>query len=259
MNQSQGALLHFTFKQSLPIVWLVGGSGKLGLAISEVLQPSYNIVNISRRQGKCDAENYFNFALDLANESLVSARVQTLKEFYFPRAIVFCQRYRLDPNTSEIDRAAAMNTEIFSPQRMIEETCGVSSRGILSVVMISSINGYLIDSGLPFWYHWLKSSQIQLMKYYSQQKQFFRFNINCVTPGTFLKFSLDVYPAQHRLFLDALQETNSQKSVCTARDIAYIVEYLISDKATCINGQIITPGGGLTNKMQEELIKNYDQ
>ena len=258
MMKPQEVLLLFS-KQDLPIVWLVGGSGKLGLAIAEVLQSSYNIVNISRRQGKSDTENYLNYALDLADLSFLSSRLKPLKEHYFPRAIVFCQRYRLPLHTTEFDPSAAMNTEIFSSQCIIEETCGIVSRGPLSFVMISSVNGYLIDSGLPFWYHWLKSSQIQLMKYYSQQKKISPFNINCIAPGTFLKFSLDVYPSQYRLFIDALQRKNLQKSVCTVRDIAYIVEYLISDKASCVNGQIITPDGGLTNKMQEELIKNYDQ
>lgn len=248
----------FSFNDTKPVVWLVGGSGKLGQTIAEVLQSSFNVVNLSRSKGKDNAESYLNYSLDLSNLSEVFSSVQKLKNCCFPRAIVFCQRYRPTQGSFEADLTTAMNTEIFSTEQMIKETCGFSARGNLSIIVISSINSYLIDSGIPFWYHWLKSSQIQLMKYYSLQKQQMPFNINCIAPGTFLKFSFDDYSPERKKFLGLLEKSTPKNSVCTVLDIANIVEYLISDNAKCISGQIITPDGGLTFKMQEELIRNYD-
>lgn len=243
----------------LPIVWLVGGSGKLGLAISEILQFSHNIVCLSRSQKKKNNDNYLHYPLDLANRSSLEKSLAHLNEHYFPRAIVFCQRYRPPKNNSEFDMSEAFDIEIFAPQKIIEQTSQRTSRGPLSVVIISSVNGYLINNRLPFWYHLLKVSQIHLMKYYSMSKQTAQFNINCIAAGTFLKGNPEIYPAEHRSFLDALQMANASRKICTTQDLASIVEFLISDKADCMNGQTITSDGGLTNKLQEELIQNYDQ
>lgn len=242
----------------MPIVWIFGGSGKLGSAVSEILHPTHNVVSISRSGKAEDSETRYHYALDLSNDALVKDAVPHLKELYFPRAIVFCQRYRPAQNANEIDMTAALNTEILSPQKIIEETCKATSRGPLSIVLVSSVNGNFINSNMPFWYHWLKSSQIQLMKYYSSCKQPTSFNMNCIAAGTFLKAPFETYPVSYRILLDALQNTNGSRKICTIQEIGRIIEFLISDQAMCINGQTITLDGGLTNRLQEELIQNYD-
>lgn len=258
LRATSGDSLPYTFKRSLPIIWVVGGSGELGLTVSATLQSSQNIVCISRSSKKSNEENYLHFPLDLADEAAVQASLEHLKKYYFPRGIVFCQRYRISQEFLEFDMKAALNTDLLSPLRMVEETCSTSERERLSIVLISSVAGYLIHSSVPFWYHWLKSSQIQLVKYYSQIKRSVPFNINCIAPGTFLKTSYENYPEHYRIFLDTLQGKCAPKRVCTIQDIAHTIEYLISDKATCINGQTITLDGGLSNRMQEDLIQ-YDE
>jgi NAD(P)-dependent dehydrogenase (short-subunit alcohol dehydrogenase family) len=250
--------LSFAFKQSLPVVWLVGGSGKLGRAISELLQHSYNVLCISRSHRAEGEDNPHHYKLDLSNEAEVQRSIEDLKTRAFPRGIVFCQRYRPDPKGSEIDVMSALHTEILSPQKIIEETCKSASRGPLSIVLVSSVAGYLINTDIPFWYHWIKSSQIHLTKYYSLCKRLDPFNINCIAAGTFLKAPFETYPASYRTLLDAIQTMNASRKMCTVQDIANIVEFLISDRAMCVNGQIITPDGGLTNRLQEGLIQNDD-
>ena len=243
------------FKCPSNIVWLVGGSGKLGLTIAEILQPSYNVLNLSRGKGKEDAENYRNYSIDLSDSGSLAQHLDQLKKIYLPRAIVFCQRYRPAEQESGFDAVAAMNTEILSSQRIIETISAVPGRGPLSIVILSSVNGFLIDHAMPFWYHWVKASQIQLVKYYSVYPHNFPFNINCIAPGTFLKDSIENYPEKYRAFFKVLREKNSHAPVCTKQDIAHIVQYLISDRAACLNGQIITPDGGFTNKLQEAMVK----
>ncbi len=230
-------------KKFKPILWLVGGSGKLGQAIAKALQGEYAIVNISRNKCDFDATHY---SVNLADLSAVEELLSILKEV--PRAIVFCQRYR---PIADFVSAEAFNTEIFSTQKIIENLMTIGER--LSIVIVSSVNGLLINTKLPLWYHLLKTSQIQLVKYYSLCPV----NINCIAAGTFLKDDVKNYPIPHQEFLNALQETHPFRKICTVQDIAQIVEFLISERAQCINGQTITPDGGLINKLQEELVQSH--
>ncbi|MBI3508840.1 MAG: SDR family oxidoreductase [Chlamydiia bacterium] len=235
----------------LPIVWLVGGSGKLGQTIAGLLEPNYQVISLSRTACKANTHHFIHYPVDLS-QPLVA--LPDLLTHHLPRAIVFCQRYR---PASQFDMSIACNTEILSTQQILEESCAKATSP-LSVVIISSVNAFLINPHLSFWYHWLKASQIQLMKYYSVRKSASTFHINCIAPGSFLKDTIENYPPSHRSFFELLQEW-SAKNVCTVQNIAHLVEYLISDKAACINGQTITLDGGLTNRLQEELIHTYDQ
>lgn len=230
-------------KKIKSVLWLVGGSGKLGQAIAESLQDKYSIVNMSRKKCGFEAAHY---SVDLADLPAVDELLATLKEV--PRAIVFCQRYR---PIADFVSAEAFNTEIFSTQKIIENL--MTKGEPLSIVVVSSVNGLLINTKLPFWYHLLKTSQIQLVKYYS----LFPININCIAAGTFLKDDVKNYPIPHQEFFNALQETNPSRKICTVQDIAQIIEFLISERAQCINGQTITPDGGLINKLQEELVQSH--
>ena len=93
-----------------------------------------------------------------------------------------------------------------------------------------------------------------LVKYYSVKNGDLDLNINCIVAGSFLKDDLSVYPDDIKKHLNVLSKSSPMKKNTTVHDIAAAVEFLISDQATMINGQIISIDGGMTNILQETLI-----
>lgn len=242
------------FKQQLPIVWLVGGSGKLGLSIAKELELKYNLVNLSRQQVKDDFEYFLNVKLNLADIPHVQVEVDRLLELHSPRAVVFCQRYRPLSESDDIDTLSAVNTEIISTQCIIESIISKKVKQKCSVVIISSLNGKFVNKELPFWYHWLKSSQMSIVKYYAVNNGDLALNINCISAGSFVKYSIKTYPVERRNWMEKLSQLSPMKRNTRVQDISDLVKILISDQTKMINGQIIAIDGGITNIYQETLI-----
>lgn len=247
-------VVQLKFDRQLPSAWLIGGSSKLGLSIADRLENKYNIVNLSRRSAKADSDRYFNVAVDLADIPQVRSTIKALLHVDNPRALVFCQRYRPSPGCDDVDVLSGINTEIISTQNIIEELIGNRADGKCSIVVISSVNGVFVNKQLPFWYHWLKSSQIHLVRFYSIQNSELKINVNCVIAGSFLKDNIASYPEHHKIWLENLSRVCPIKRNTSVQDIAAVVEFLISDQAAMVNGQIITVDGGITNILQETLI-----
>jgi 3-oxoacyl-[acyl-carrier protein] reductase len=242
------------FERKVPSVWLVGGSGKLGISIAERLLSHFNVVNLSRRATKPNSERFFNLSVDLSDVSFVQALIKELLNEDSPRAVVFCQRYRPSVGSENVDVMLGMNTEIVSSQLIIQELINTGRKHKCSVVVISSVNGAFVSKQLPFWYHWLKSSQIALVKYYSVKHGDLELNVNCLAAGSFLKDDFSVYPDHLQSQLSELGRSSPMKKNTSVHDIAAAVEFLISDQAIMINGQVISIDGGMTNILQETLI-----
>jgi NAD(P)-dependent dehydrogenase (short-subunit alcohol dehydrogenase family) len=246
------------FKRALPVVWVVGGSGDLGRAVARQLEPAYNIVNLSRRSAGSNSGSLQNVRVDLSAAGRVRAAVGALLREDVPRGVVFCQRYRPSSKARDAGILAAISTEVLSSQAIIEQILAsrktaARRRAPVSVVVVSSVNANLISEGLPFWYHWLKASQLQLTRYYSAVSGG-RLNVNCIAAGTFLKQPLSSYPKSRQAFLKRLARRTAAQRVAGVQDIARLVQWLISDDAAVLNGQILTLDGGLSNILQETLL-----
>jgi hypothetical protein len=89
--------------QEFPVVWLIGGSSKLGLAIADHLEGEYRIVSFSRRTARAESESFHNIHLNLANIPRSVGFDSKVFNTHKPRAIVFSQWYRPDSCSAEID------------------------------------------------------------------------------------------------------------------------------------------------------------
>jgi NAD(P)-dependent dehydrogenase (short-subunit alcohol dehydrogenase family) len=248
------------FKRALPVVWVVGGSGDLGRAVALQLEPAYNVVNLSRRSAGSNSGRLHNVRVDLSVAVRVRAAVSALLREDVPRGVVFCQRYRPSPKARDAGILAAVTTEVLASQAIIEQILAsrktaARRRAPVSVVVVSSANANLMSEDLPFWYHLLKASQLQLTRYYSAlSRGHGRLHINCIAAGTFLKQPLSSYPTSRQAFLKRLARRTAAQRVAGVQDIARLVQWLISDDAAVLNGQILTVDGGLSNILQETLI-----
>jgi 3-oxoacyl-[acyl-carrier protein] reductase len=238
----------------LPSIWLFGGSSKLGMAITNKLKNKYTVINLNRNIDEVNSNETRHLSIDLTDISKVKLTFTELIAENSPRGIIFCQRYRPLTNSNEFDVISGFNTEIISSQIIIEKLLSRKENENCSIIFISSVNGNLINKNLPFWYHWIKASQQILVKYYAVKSGPFKMNINCICAGSFLKDDIAEYPKYLMKNLQSLIKHNPMKDIANIRDIAALAEFLISDEATMINGQIITIDGGMTNILQESLI-----
>lgn len=226
--------------------WILGGKSALGSAVCQALQEQgLDPFAISR---SVEAVGQ----LDLSNLAAVRAwTMARLASHGVPAAIVACQRYRPE---GEADQAVAANLELFSVQVMLDALCAHEGPACCQVVMVSSANAQWINPDIPFWYHWLKASQLQLMRYYAVCRKGGLDRINVVAPGTFVKGALGSYPANLQAHFDNLRAHLPTGRVLEVSDLAASIAFLISPAATAIHGQAIGLDGGVTHLFQETLI-----
>ena len=240
--------------QTIPKVWIVGGSSKLGQNIGERLALKYDVTYLSRQKGSSTSINNNRISIDLSDISKAELIIKDSLAEGGPDAVVLCQRYRLPDGVENWEVLQAFNTEIASSQLIIEEIINHANPVPCSIVVVSSINARYVNGSLPLWYHLLKSSQQMLVKYYSIKNGVAHININGIACGSFLKDDVDFYPELLKSHFSNLSRISPMKRNTSIEDISTTVEFLISSAAKMINGQIITIDGGMSNILQETLI-----
>jgi NAD(P)-dependent dehydrogenase (short-subunit alcohol dehydrogenase family) len=226
--------------------WILGGQSALGHAVGKALQ-AQGLASLALSRS-ADAPGQ----LDLSNLAAVRAwTAARLASHGVPAAIVACQRYR---PKGEADQATAANLELFSVQAMLDAVCAQVGPARCQVVVVSSANAQWINPAIPFWYHWLKASQLQLMRYYAACRRGALDRINAVAPGSFVKGALASYPANLQTHFDNLRAQLPSGRVLDVDDLAASIAFLISPAATAIHGQAIGLDGGVTHIFQETLL-----
>jgi NAD(P)-dependent dehydrogenase (short-subunit alcohol dehydrogenase family) len=226
--------------------WILGGQSALGRAVGTALQAQGLAPLALSRRAEVSGQ------LDLSNLAAVRAWIEArLASHGVPGAIIACQRYRPE---GEADHAAAVNLELFSVQAMLDAVCAQEGPARCQVVVVSSANAHWINPAIPFWYHWLKASQLQLMRYYAACRTGALDRINAVVPGSFVKGALTSYPSNLQAHFDNLRAQLPSGRVLEVGDLAASIAFLISPAATAIHGQAIGLDGGVTHLFQETLI-----
>jgi NAD(P)-dependent dehydrogenase (short-subunit alcohol dehydrogenase family) len=226
--------------------WILGGQSALGHAVCVALQAQLLEPLVVSRRAAAPGQ------LDLADVDAVRTwTAARIASHGVPAAIVTCQRYRPE---GEPDQAAAANLELFSVQAMLDAVCAEDGPARCQVVLVSSANAQLINPAIPFWYHWLKASQLQLMRYYAACRKGALDRVNAVSPGSFVKVALASYPANLQAHFDKLREQLPSGRVLDVGDLAASIAFLLSPAAAAIHGQAIGLDGGVTHIFQETLI-----
>lgn len=226
--------------------WVLGGQSALGLAVCAAVEAKCMLPIAISRSSAAPGQ------LDLTNLDAVCAwTLARIASHGVPAAIVACQRYRPDgpPN-----HAAASNLEVFAVQAMLEAMCAQDGPARCQVVLVSSANAQWINPAIPFWYHWLKASQLQLMRYYAACRKGALDRVNAVTPGSFFKGEPAGYPAKLQAHFDNLGTRIPSGRVPDVGDLAASIAFLLSPAAAAIHGQAIGLDGGVTHLFQETLI-----
>ena len=167
--------------------------------------------------------------------------------------LIFCQRQRNKTNNwaGEIEIGLTVTREII--ERLVEENAYSQEA---SIVVISSLAGQLVvDDEQPVEYHVAKAGLNQLVRYYAVGLGSKGIRVNSVSPGRVLKEeSQDFYfnnPEIHGLYKSIVPLGR----MVTSEEIANVVTFLSSPKASFVTGQNIAVDGGLSLQLQEKLAR----
>jgi NAD(P)-dependent dehydrogenase (short-subunit alcohol dehydrogenase family) len=168
-------------------------------------------------------------------------------------SVAFVHRYRNNaPNPLK-----QYEVEVYTPFRIIEELAGRSRSEQCAVVLTTSPAARNIVGDQDFQYHASKAALSQLVRFGSVRFASQNLRINGVSPGSFIfkQRAADFYAKNP----DVVTRANRLVPLArmgTVTEIASVASFLLSDKSSYINGQILEVDGGLSNFDQASLSKS---
>ena len=154
-------------------------------------------------------------------------------------AMLLCQRYR-----GSDEWAGELATSLTRSKQLCDWAADYMTEGGAIVVM-ASVAGVSVEEEQPVSYHAAKAALIEMVKYYAVTLGQKQIRVNAIIPGLTIKPEARQFYDSH-LELEALyRDITPLGRMGTVEDIAYLVDFLISDRSSYLTGQTITLDGGI--------------
>ena len=226
---------------------LVTGAGRgIGKEIAKQLgKDGYFVIANSKNTEIEHTETQMGYQADVSDATQVSAMVTDIIQKYGKIDVLVnnagIAQQKLFTDISEADWDTMMDTNLKSMflvtkavlPHMIREKNG-------AIVNISSIWG-MVGASCEVHYSAAKAGVIGLTKALAKEVAPSNIRVNCVAPGIIKTDMLNEFTQED---LKELAEETPLGSLGTPCDIAEAVSFLLSEKATFITGQILSPNGG---------------
>lgn len=237
---------------------LIGGTRGIGRALAKVLSDEGYAVSVIGRHAPTEPDQHLpnvrHWIVDLLDRKrLDAALVETLGENGKMNNLIFLQRYRGEGDAwvGEFETSVTATKEII--EHLVDEFDDSKDR---SIVLVSSIIAGFVVHNQPLSYHVAKAAFNQMIRYYAVFLGAKGIRVNGVSPATILKDeSKDVYVNDEELY-DLYKKIIPLRRVGTAAEVAQVISFLCSSKASFVTGQNIVVDGGLTLQFQESLVRS---
>ena len=170
--------------------------------------------------------------------------------------LIFFQRFRgkADDWTGELETSLTATKHIID--YLIKEFDETTEK---SIVIISSIASFLVAVEQPLSYHVAKAGLNQMVRYYAFALGPKGIRVNGVMPGPVLKPVLKEesreFHTRNKQLHDLYEKIIPLGRMGTSEEIANVVSFLCSSKASFITGQNIIVDGGLSLQSQDGLAR----
>lgn len=221
-------------------ILIVGGSRGIGNQILKTQSNLHHCINISRNEPEGISSSFEHYSLDVTTDNIPNfEKIDVL--IYCPGTI------KLKPISSlkEDDFINDFNINILGAIRCIKANLKAlkkSKQG--SILLFSSVAAI---KGMPFHSSIATAKAgIEGLSRSLAAELAPKIRVNCIAPGI-----TQTPLASHILRNEALIEKTAQmhplKKICQADDIANMANFLISDAASAITGQIFSVDNGMSN------------
>jgi len=223
---------------------VIGGTKGIGSTIASVLQDRGDqIYTLSRRRN----ENKNHISVDLGSKKDLKKIAGKLENIFIDN-LIFCHRYRGN------DRKMEYEITINSVCEIIEILEGKFTKSA-SIILINSNASKFIYDEQPVEYHAARSALNGLTKYFAVRLGDQGIRCNCILLGTVIKEENKHFFTSDNPVTKLIKEITPLKKMGEAIDIAHLVEFLCSDKASFITGESICVDGGLSVVGQESIAR----
>ncbi|MDB5053212.1 MAG: 3-oxoacyl-ACP reductase [Bacilli bacterium] len=236
--------------------WIIvtGDTGGLGSEIVRVLLQSsvYGVIGISRRENEVTDEfkvlypaRYFHICFDLENSDKIKSIFKEIKKISPIFGLVNNSAYAYDDlatnaNLESLEKMFRVNTlsPILLTKYSIRDMLLNKTKG--SIVHVSSVSAHTGYKGLSM-YASTKGAIEAFSKGVSREWGGIGIRSNCVCPG-FMETSMSETLTSEQK--DRIYKRTSLKTETSTESVARTVEFLLSDSAISITGQVIHVDSG---------------
>jgi NAD(P)-dependent dehydrogenase (short-subunit alcohol dehydrogenase family) len=166
--------------------------------------------------------------------------------------LVFFQRFRGEGDdwSGEIETSLTATKDVI--ELSVDEFAEADDK---SIVIVSSIASHLVASEQPVSYHVAKAGLNQMVRYYAVALGPKGIRVNAVSPGIVLKEESGDFYLKSRELQDLYKRITPLGRMGTSQEIASVVSFLCSSKASFITGQNIVVDGGISLQWHETLAR----
>ena len=223
---------------------VTGGTRGIGSVIAEVLRDRGDrVITVSRRRMK--DENHVS--MDLSSIEDISSLPSRIASVDIHN-LVFCHRYRGDNWGDEFKVSLEGVCHVIENLKKLES--------LSSIVIIGSNASRYVFEEQSIAYHASRAALENITRYFAVQLGPQGTRCNCILPGGII-----IKPENMEFFSEdnpvrqLFEEIRPLNKMGDSKDIAYLVEFLSSDKSAYITGQSIMVDGGLSVLSQESIAR----
>jgi NAD(P)-dependent dehydrogenase (short-subunit alcohol dehydrogenase family) len=226
---------------------IIGGTRGIGKTIYKVLQKRGDFVyRISRNL----TEDNFNIKIDITEESSCDFLYKKFSKIKIDN-LVFAQRYRGESNEDEFRVMIEATNKIINKFKKILK---INS----SIIILSSIATSTVIHDQDVTYHYIRGALESMVKYYACVLGPRKIRINSIQPTKILKpENLNYFSKKGKSDKKLIEKITPLKRMGSSYDVAYLVDFLTSDKSTYITGTTIPVDGGLRLVSQESIANIF--
>lgn len=166
--------------------------------------------------------------------------------------VVFFQRYRGTGDKWKNDIGISLTATKHIIEHLIDK---FDVQGERSIAIVSSLLSRYVGSEQPVSYHVVKAALEQMARFYAVSLGHQMIRVNGVSLGTILKEESQNFYIKNKKLYDFYKAIIPLGRMGTSKNIADVIMFLCSNKASFITGQTIIVDGGVSLQSQESLAR----
>lgn len=238
---------------------VIGGTRGIGRAFVRLLaaREDHTLSVIGRRPPSEPDERLpgvRSWAVDVLDEGqLTTVLGEVIRQHGKLHELVCFQKYRGDGEAWAGELATSLTATKWLIERLAEEFDPMADDR--AIVLVSSIASCFVAEEQPASYHVAKAGLIQMARYYAATLGPRRIRVNAVSPGTILKAESREFYLANEPLLELYRRITPLDRMGTAEEVAQVIAFLCSPKASWMTGQNLVVDGGVSLQAHESLAR----